>query len=76
MPTPARKAANLAIRADLLAEARSHKINLSRTLEAALEAELQRHREAAWLAENQEAMAAFGRHVAKHGLFADKLRSF
>ncbi|MBL8490423.1 MAG: type II toxin-antitoxin system CcdA family antitoxin [Rhodocyclaceae bacterium] len=76
MPAPARKAANLAIRADLLAEARAHKINLSRTLEAALEAELRRHREAAWIAENEEAVAAYGRHVEKHGLFADKMRSF
>lgn len=71
-----KKAANLTVRADLLEEARSYKINLSQTLEAALAVELKKRREAAWLEQNKDAIAAYSRHVEKHGLFSDRFRSF
>ena len=71
-----KKAANLTVRADLLDEARAYKINLSQTLEAALAVELKKRREAAWLEENKDAIAAYNRHVEKHGLFSDRFRSF
>jgi len=71
-----KKAANLTVRADLLEEARAYKINLSQTLEAALAVELKKRREAAWLEENKDAIAAYNRHVEKHGLFSDRFRSF
>ena len=71
-----KKAANLTVRADLLEEARAYKINLSQTLEAALAVELKKRREAAWLEQNKDAIAAYNRHVEKHGLFSDRFRSF
>jgi antitoxin CcdA len=72
----AKKAANLSIRADLLEEARAYKINLSQTLEAALQVELKKEKERLWLEENQAAIDAYNREVAEHGLFSDRFRSF
>jgi antitoxin CcdA len=76
MPAPTKKAANLSLRADLLEEARSRKINLSQTLEKALEAELKRQREAEWLEQNRPAIEAYNREVAEHGLWSEGLRTF
>lgn len=72
----AKKAANLSVRADLLEEARAYKINLSQTLETALQAELKKEKERRWLEENQAAIEAYGRYVEKHGLFSDRFRTF
>ena len=72
----AKKAANLSIRADLLEEARAYKINLSQTLEAALQVELKKEKERRWLEENQPAIDAYNRYVEKHGLFSDHYRTF
>ena len=71
-----KKAANLTVRADLLEEARAYKINLSQTLESALAVELKKRREAEWLEQNREAIAAYGRFVEKHGVFSDRFRNF
>jgi antitoxin CcdA len=72
----AKKATNLSIRADLLAEARAHKINLSATLESALSEILRASRQAAWRDENREAITAYERHLERDGLFADRVRLF
>lgn len=72
----AKKAANLSVRADLLEEARAYKINLSQTLEAALQVELKKEKERRWLEENQPAIDAYNRYVEKHGLFSDRFRTF
>ena len=74
--TAAKKAANLSIRADLLEEARAYKINLSQTLETALQAELKKEKERRWLEENRAAIEAYNRHVEEHGLFSDRFRTF
>ncbi|MEW5782528.1 MAG: type II toxin-antitoxin system CcdA family antitoxin [Pseudomonadota bacterium] len=71
-----KKAANLSIRADLLEEARAFKINLSQTLEAALQAEIKKEKERRWREENRAAIEAYNRYVEKHGLFSDRYRSF
>lgn len=76
MTTPTKKAANLTVRADLLEEARARKINLSQTLETALAAEIKRRREAEWLEQNKEAIEAYNREIAEHGLWSDGLRQF
>lgn len=76
MSHPQKKATNLSLRVDLLEEARARKINLSQTLETALEAELKKRREAEWLAANREAIAAYHRHVERDGLFSDHFRAF
>lgn len=72
----AKKAANLSIRADLLEEARTYKINLSQTLEAALQAELKKEKERRWLEENRAAIEAYNRFIEKHGLLSDRYRNF
>jgi antitoxin CcdA len=76
MSAAPKKATNLTLRVDLLEEARALGINLSQTLEDALEAELRRRREAAWRQENQAAIDAYARHVERDGVFSDGLRTF
>jgi antitoxin CcdA len=76
MTATAKKAANLTVRADLLEEARARKINLSQTLEAALQVELKKRREAEWLEQNKAAIEAYNREIAEHGLFSDAFRQF
>jgi len=76
MSAQPKKAANLTVRADLLEEARARKINLSHTLEVALAAEVKRQREAEWLEQNREAIAAYSRLVEREGLLSDSYRTF
>lgn len=71
-----KKATNLSINSDLLIKAKELDINLSAALEQALTQLLKaRHREQ-WLADNQEAIAAYNHEVERHGSFGDELRSF
>lgn len=76
MSTVTKKAANLSVRADLLEEARAYKINLSQTLEAALQVELKKEKERRWLEENRAAIEAYGRFVERNGHFSDRFRTF
>ncbi len=71
-----KKATNLSINSSLLAEARSLKVNLSATLEKALEVELRESKKAQWLKENMQAIQNCNHHAERHGLFADKFRKF
>lgn len=71
-----KKATNLSINSSLLAEARNLKVNLSATLEKALETELRETRKAQWAEENKQAIENCNKLVEKHGLFADKFRKF
>jgi antitoxin CcdA len=76
MTTPTKKATNLSLRVDLLEDARALGINLSRTLETALEAEVKKAKETKWLVENRAAIEAYNREIAEHGLWSDGLRQF
>ena len=71
-----KKAVNLSVDAVLLQEARDRNINLSATLERALEHVLRQDRRARWLADNRLRIAAYNEQVEAHGAFADTLRSF
>ncbi len=71
-----KKAVNLSIDAELLNEARQRDINLSATLERALEEQLRESRRQRWLKDNAAAMAAYNQQVEEHGVFSDGLRSF
>ena len=75
-PKRAKKAVNLSISADVLEAARSHEINLSATLESALEVQLRQRRRNEWLATNGDSIEAYNRDVEKRGTFGDSLRSF
>jgi antitoxin CcdA len=72
----AKKATNVSINKDLLAEARDLKINLSATLEEALQNKVREKRRKQWLEENKEAINACNELAAKNGLFSDKYRVF
>ena len=72
----AKKATNLSINKDLLAEARDLKINLSATLEEALQEKVREKRRSQWLEENKEALKACNELAEKNGLFSDKYRVF
>jgi antitoxin CcdA len=76
MAQPAKKAVNVSIQASMLEAARSHNINLSATLESALESELRRRRREEWLATNRDSIDAYNREVDEHGTFGDALRGF
>ena len=71
-----KKPTNVSVRADLLAEARSLGLNLSRTLESAIETAARDNRQQQWLKDNQAALDAYGRHIERDGLFADRFRNF
>ena len=75
-PGVAKRPVNVTVSSDLLEAARSHDINLSATLESALELELARLRRARWLERNAIAIRAYNEDVEKHGSFGDALRSF
>lgn len=71
-----KKATNLSINSSLLAEAKTLKVNLSATLERALEAEVRQSKRQQWLEENKQAIENCNRLAESGGLFADKHRSF
>jgi antitoxin CcdA len=75
-PQRAKKAVNVSIAADLLEAARGHDINLSATLEAALERQLRQRRRDDWLTVNGGGIEAYNRDVEERGTFGDTLRSF
>mgnify|MGYP003499195669 CR=1 FL=1 len=71
-----KKATNLSIRSDLLAEAKSLHVNLSAEFEKSLVEVVRRKREEQWLLENREAIAASNRFVAEHGVFGEEFRQW
>ena len=71
-----KKATNLSINKDLLAEARSLKINLSATLEQALTEKVLKERRKRWLEDNKQAIETCNELAEQNGLFADKHRVF
>jgi antitoxin CcdA len=75
-PQRAKKAVNVSISAELLEAARGRDINLSATLEAALEHQLRIRRRKEWLSANADSIDAYNRDVEERGTFGDTLRSF
>lgn len=72
----AKKAANLSINSDLLSRVRRLNINLSATLEHALEEALRKAERDSWLKENKKAIDALNDLADKQGLFSDAYRNF
>jgi len=62
-----KRAVNLSIDEDLLAQARALKLNLSCLLEEKLNDRLRAERERRWLEENREAIETFNRRVERDG---------
>jgi antitoxin CcdA len=71
-----KRATNVSVRSDLLDSARKAGLNLSATLESALERALAEEKRKRWREENREAIESYNEHVEKHGAFSDDVRSF
>lgn len=71
-----RRSTNLTIDADLLGEARTLKVNLSRAAEQGIAAAVKAEREQRWKEENREAIESSNRWVEEHGLPLEKYRQF
>lgn len=69
-----KRAANVSINQGLLEAAKALDINLSATLERALEAEVRARRREKWLAENREAIAGYNAWVEQHGVLSPLFR--
>ena len=71
-----RKAANLSIDADLLAEAKALSVSISRAAEDGIAKAVKAEKERLWREENREALESWNAYVEKHGLPLAKYRQF
>ena len=71
-----KKPTNLSLNSDLLKKARALNINLSSSLEQALEAIVKQRLNEQWLTDNQESIAKYNEQVTANGVFSDDLRGF
>ncbi|NYT70051.1 type II toxin-antitoxin system CcdA family antitoxin [Pusillimonas noertemannii] len=71
-----KRATNVSLPEDLLAEAKALQINISQAAEAGVTQAITRARSELWLAENQEAIESSNAYVEKHGLPLAKYRMF
>ena len=74
--TSLKKPTTLTANPQLLATAKSLKINLSATFEAALLKEVRAREADLWRIENQAAVEAYNLEIEQNGLFADHVRGF
>ena len=72
--TAAKKPVNLSVNSDLLRQPKELKVNVSQVLEVALANQVKSLREAQWLADNQEAIDGYNRHVEENGLWNEAWR--
>ena len=71
-----KRAANVSINEGLLRDAKALDINLSATLERALEQEVRARRREQWLENNREAIVAYNARIERDGVWSDGLRGF
>ena len=76
MPSAVRKAANLSLDGELLAQARELDINLSRAAEEGIAKAVKTERERRWLEENADAIKAYNDYIEKNGLPLEEYRTF
>lgn len=76
MSTPARRAANVTLDSDLLAEAKDLGINISRAAEAGLSEAVRKAKAEQWLEENRPALESSNDWIEKNGLPLEKYRQF
>lgn len=74
--TAPKKATNVSINADLLQQAKTLGINLSRTLEEQLSELVREKQRQLWLQENSAAIDDYNRRVTDKGVFSDGRRRF
>ncbi len=71
-----RRATNVSLNVQLLAEARSLDVNISRAAEQGLARAIAERRAALWLEENQAALESSNAYVEQHGLPLARYRGF
>ncbi|QTD43664.1 type II toxin-antitoxin system CcdA family antitoxin [Ottowia testudinis] len=71
-----KRAANLSINSELLQQARALDINLSATLEQALQQAVRTRQAELWRRQNLHAIAAYNDAVEAQGVFSDGVRAF
>jgi antitoxin CcdA len=71
-----KKPTHLSVNSDLLAKSRALRINLSATLERALETELAAAQAESWKKKNAAAIRAYNAFVDENGCFGDEFREF
>jgi antitoxin CcdA len=74
--TPFRRPTNVSLDAELVEEARTLGINISRACEEGLERTVREERRRRWIEENREAMDAYNEFIREHGLPLAKYRMF
>jgi len=74
--SPFRRPTNVSLDAELVEEARSLGINISRACEEGLERVVREERRRRWIEENREGMEAYNEYVREHGLPLAKYRMF
>lgn len=67
---------NVKARSDLVSEAKALNINLSGVFDAALETAVKAARISKWQEDNQEAFAAYDKHIESDGVFSAGKRRF
>jgi antitoxin CcdA len=72
----AKKATNVSLAENLLAEAKELRINVSQAAEAGVARAVAEKRAELWLKENWEAIESSNAYVEKHGLPLEKYRMF
>lgn len=72
----AKKATNVSLAENLLAEAKELRINVSRAAEAGVAMAVAQKRSEIWLKENWEAIQSSNDYVDKHGLPLEQFRMF
>ncbi len=75
-PARPRKAVNLSLDAELVAEAKALNLNLSRTVEEALRQRVRDEKARRWQEENAEAIAFNNAQIEREGLWCDDYRLF
>ena len=75
LPSP-RRATNVSLPENLVAEARTLKVNVSQACERGLAAEVRRSKEQAWLKENRAALDAWNDFIEANGLPLAEYRQF
>jgi antitoxin CcdA len=76
-PTPGRKrAVNVTVDEEILAEAKAQGINLSKVLEDELRDRVKAAKIARWQEENREALESFNRLIERAGIFGEEFRSW
>ena len=71
-----KKPTNLSVNSDLLKKSRALGINLSATLEQALQVKLAKLNADKWASENRHAIKSYNNFVEEHGCFGEEYKAF